>query len=89
MDWGVKVAAASQIFAKFYFSWLKKLVLKSKIVQNYKTSWDFSKFIDIYNIIIDLDTTDGILIVKDPIDFLIFNYSLTVALHRTLPMLAI
>ena len=61
----MKGAAASQIFAKFYFSWLKKIVLKSKIVQNYKTSWDFSKFIDIYNIIIDLDTTDGILIVKD------------------------
>ena len=31
----------------------------------YKTSWNFSKFVDIYNIIIDLDTRDGILIVMN------------------------
>ena len=54
-----------QIFAKFYFSWLKKVVLKSKIVQNYKTSSNFSKFIDIYKIIIDLGTRDGILTVMN------------------------
>ena len=54
-----------QIFAKFYFSWLKKVVLKSKIVQNYKTSSNFSKCIDIYNIIIDLGTRDGILTVMN------------------------
>ena len=51
------------IFAKLCFSLLKKIMLKSKIVHNYKTSWNFSKFIDIYNIIIDLGTRDGILIV--------------------------
>ena len=38
---------------------------------------DFSKFVDIYNIIIDLDARD----------FLIFNYSFTVTLYRTPPML--
>ena len=29
-------------------------MLKWNIVQNYKTSWNSSKFIDIYNIIIEL-----------------------------------
>ena len=48
-----------QIFAKLCFSLLKQIMLKSKIVHNYKTSWNFSKFIDIYNIIIDLGTRDG------------------------------
>ena len=62
-------------------------MLKSKIVHNYKTSWNFSKFIDIYNIIIDLGTRDGILIVINSRDFLFFNHSLTVVLHRTPPML--
>ena len=36
-------------------------MLKSKIVQNYKTSWNSSKFIDIYNIIIELNTRNDIL----------------------------
>ena len=45
----------------FAFHRLKKIELKWKIVQNYKTSWNSSKFIDIYNIIIGLDTRDGIL----------------------------
>ena len=31
------------------------------MLQSYKTSWNSSKFIDIYSIIIDLDTRDGIL----------------------------
>ena len=35
--------------------------IKWKIAQSYKTSWNSSKFIDIYYIIIDLDTRDGIL----------------------------
>ena len=34
---------------------LKKNVLKRKIVQNYKASQNSSKFIDIYNIIIELN----------------------------------
>ena len=68
-DWGGAAAHCPQIFAKFYFSWLKKVVLKSKIVQNYKTSWNFSKFINIYNIVTDLDTRDGILIVLNSIKF--------------------
>ena len=42
---------------------LKKIVLKWKIVQNYKTSWNYSRFVDTYNI--DIDTTDGILLVKN------------------------
>ena len=48
----------------------KKIVLKWKIVQSYKTSWNSSKFIDIYNIIIPLDTRDGILsvMIKDVLD---------------------
>ena len=49
------------------------------MVQNYKTSWNFSKFIDICDIIIDLDTRDGILI--------IFDHSLTAALHKAPLML--
>ena len=44
------------------------------MVKNYKTSWNFSNFIDIYDIIIDLDNRDGILI--------IFSHSLTAALHK-------
>ena len=44
-----------QIIAKFYL-----IALKWKIVQNYKMSWNSSKFIDIYNIIIELNTRDGI-----------------------------
>ena len=36
-------------------------MLKWKIVQNYKTSWNSSKFIDIYNIIIELNIRDDIL----------------------------
>ena len=43
------------------FHRLKKIELKWKIVQNYITSWNSSKFIDIYNIIIDLDMRDDIL----------------------------
>ena len=50
-----------QIFDKFYFLKIEKKVLKWKIIQNYKTSRNSSKFIDIYNIIIDLDMRDGIL----------------------------
>ena len=64
---GGRGAAAPQIFANFYFWWIeKKIVLKWKIVQNYKTSWNSSKFIDIYNIAIDLDTRDGVLSVMNP-----------------------
>ena len=48
------------------FDKLKKTVLKWKIVQNYKTSWNSSKFIDISNIIIDLDTRDDNLSVMNP-----------------------
>ena len=40
-------------------------MLQWKIVQNYKPSWSSSKFIDIYNIIIDLNTRDGILSVMN------------------------
>ena len=40
------------------FDELKEIVLQWKIVQNYKTSWNSSKFIDIYNIIIVLDTKE-------------------------------
>ena len=29
------------------------------MVQYYKTSWNSSKFIDIYNIIVELSTRDG------------------------------
>ena len=38
----------------------KKIVPKWKIVQNYKTSWNSSKFIDICNINIELGARDGI-----------------------------
>ena len=37
---------------------LKKIVLKWKVVQNYKTCWNSSKFIDVYNIIIELNSRD-------------------------------
>ena len=37
-----------------------RLVLKWKIAQNYKTSSSSLKFIDIYNIIIELNTRDSI-----------------------------
>ena len=39
---------------------MKKIVLNWKIVENYKTRWNSSKFADIYNIIIELNTRDGI-----------------------------
>ena len=39
---------------------LKKIVLKEKIVKNFKTIWNFSKFVDIYNMIIELNTRDWI-----------------------------
>ena len=39
------------------FDELRKIVLKWKIAQNYKTSWNSSKFIDVYSII-DLGTRD-------------------------------
>ena len=58
---GAKGAVAPQIFANFYFGELKKNSVKGKIVQNYKTTRNSSKFIDIYKIIIDLDTRDSIL----------------------------
>ena len=35
-----------QVFANFYFDELKKIMLKWKTVQNYKTSRNFWKFID-------------------------------------------
>ena len=38
----------------------KKIVLKWKIEQNFKISWNSSKFIDIYNIIIELNARDGV-----------------------------
>ena len=64
---GGRGAAASQIFANFDFWWTeKKIVLKWKIVQNYKSSWNSSKFIGIYNIVINLDTRDNILSVMNP-----------------------
>ena len=64
-------------------------MLKWIIVQNYKTSWKSSKLIDTYNISIELNARDGISrqywIVRD---FLIFNRSLTLALHMTPPLLS-
>ena len=51
---------APQNFATFSFYELKKIVLKWKIVQSYKTSWNSSKVIDIYNITIELNNRDGL-----------------------------
>ena len=36
------------------------MLLTWKIVQNYKPSWNSSKFVDIYNIIIELNIRDDI-----------------------------
>ena len=75
-------------FTKFYFYESKKIVLKWKIVQSYKTSWNPSKFIDIYNITIELDSRDGLSCQYGTVrEFLIFNRSLNLALHRTPPFL--
>ena len=63
---GVRLGAAN-----FYFWSIEKIVLKWKIVQNYKTSLNSSKFIDIYNIIV-LDTRDDILSVMNPERFSYF-----------------
>ena len=49
-------------FLTSIFDELEKIVLKWKIVQNYKTSWNPYKSIDTYNIVIDLDTRDDILL---------------------------
>ena len=57
-------AAPSRFLLNSIFSELKEIVLKWKIVQNYKTSWNSSKFIDIYNIIIELNTRDDICILS-------------------------
>ena len=49
------------IFVKFCFLWIEKNSAKVKnSTKNYKVSWNSSKSIDIYNIIIELDTKDGI-----------------------------
>ena len=57
------------------------------MVQNYKTSCS-SKFIDIYNIIIELDTRVGISCQSEIVRyFLIFNRSHTLAPKQTLPLL--
>ena len=64
---GVRLGAA-----KFYFWSIEKIVLKWKIVQNYKTSLNSSKFIDIYNIITVLDTEDDFLSVMNPKPFSYF-----------------
>ena len=45
----------------------------AKNSKSYKTSWNSSKFIDIYNIIIDLDTRDGILPVMNSERFSYFK----------------
>ena len=50
-----------QIFANFHFWSIEKIVLKWKVVKNYKTSLNSPKFIDIYNIIIVFDTREDIL----------------------------
>ena len=61
------------------FSELKEIVLiKWKIVQNYKASWSSSKFLYIYNIIIELNTRDDILYpvsneLREILLFLIFH----------------
>ena len=63
---GLGVAAAPPRFLlNSIFYELKKVLLKWKIVQNYKTSWTYSRFVDTYNIITDIDTTDGVLLVKN------------------------
>ena len=50
-----------QIFAKFNFLWTEKEnSVKVKNSTNYKTSWNSSKFVDIYNMIIELNARDGI-----------------------------
>ena len=49
-----------QNFAKFYSYELKKIVLKWKIVQSTKTSWNSSKAIVIYKITIELNTRNGL-----------------------------
>ena len=64
---GVRLGAAN-----FYFWSTEKIVLKWKIVQNYKTSLNSSKFIDIYNIITVLDTEDDFLSVMNPKPFSYF-----------------
>ena len=65
-------AAPPRFLLTSIFDKLKKTVLKQKIVQSYKTSWNSSKFIDIYNIIIDLDTRGGILPVMNSKRFFSF-----------------
>ena len=45
--------------ADFIFYELQEIALKWKIMQNYKTRYS-SEFIDVYNIIIELNTRDGI-----------------------------
>ena len=75
-----------EILANFYFLWTeKKIVLKWKIVKNCKTHWNSSKFIDFYNIIIELNTRGGIYPVSNKLReiFFLFNRSLKIALHRT------
>ena len=64
---GVRLGAAN-----FSFWSIEKIVLKWKIVQNYKTSLNSSKFIDIYNIITVLDTEDDFLSVMNPKPFSYF-----------------
>ena len=71
-------AAPPRVLLNSIFSELKEIVLKWKIVQNYKTSWNSSKFIDIYNIIIELNTRDDICILsamnlQEILLFLIFH----------------
>ena len=51
------------------------------------TNLNSSKFIDIYNIIIVLDTRENILSVMNPERFSYFNRPLTIALHTAPPML--
>ena len=69
---GAEELQPPRFFLTAIFDELKKIVLKWKIVQSYKTSWNSSKFIDIYNIIIDLDTRDGILSVMNSDRFSLF-----------------
>ena len=51
----------SRLLLSCIFHELKKIVLKWKNDIKLKTSWNSSKVTDISNIIIDLDTRDGIL----------------------------